>query len=480
MSLFLTVIAVLTVLLVSLWRRYSFFSTRGIKGPTPLPLLGNILDNRHKPWMTTYKRREQKYGKIHGIFSGTTPILVVSDPVLLKKIMVQDFNYFTGRIDERFNHVIERQMIFAKQGEEWNTWRRAMTPAFSPQKLKAMMPFIDSAVDHLLLDVKKRTKTDPRIEVRSMLTNFTMEVIAMTGLGIQMDTNQQQEPMVTAIKQFFSQSSLNLVFGFFLPKSVKTAIGYTVFNKSGLEAAVACVRAVINERRKEGLAKKSRVDFTSALMSAKLEYNGIQRSPTDDEIIANILSLFLAGFEPQAILLSITIFFLAKYPEIQERLMKEVEECTASGADFESVKDMKYMEAVFQESLRLYPPSTYTERKVTKEYDMDGVKLPVGLDIFIPTYNIQHDESNFSDPEKFDPNRFLGQESESFAHLPFGHGPRACPGMRFTMLESKILLSRLMQEYEFVSTGQETIDISETVDEVLMTSDIVVQFRSRK
>ena len=156
-----------------------------------------------------------------------------------------------------------------------------------------------------------------------------------------------------------------------------------------------------------------------------------------------------------------------------------------SSVDYESVKDMKYMDAVLNEVLRLYPLSTFTERKVSKTYDMNGILLPVGLHIFVPIQVIHHDEKNHPNPETFDPERFMPDrigDMDPFTFLGFGYGQRSCPGNRFAILEAKVALASIMLRFEFtkVEDGPALIDVTETVDELLATEDILVSFKKRK
>lgn len=475
MSLAAIVVTVLVAVVFSLWRRYAFFSSRGIPGPTPLPFLGNILHNRHETWMKTYKQDEEKYGKVYGIFSGTTPVLVVSDPVLLKKILVKDFPHFDSRPTDRFNHPIERLMLLAERGKNWIKWRKAMTPVFSPQKLRGMSLVMDTAIDRMLKRLEELLEDEAEIEVRKIMDEFTLEVIATAGHGMQM-TDERKVKLAQATKQFYDYSTVSkLVLSFLLPTCIKRRINFTIFNREGLEGLCNVFREVVDEQMKDREDNNSTPGLISAYIDVNAEY---------EATIANILCVFLAGVETVPIMLSITIFLLAQHPEIQERLRREAEESTGSGVDFESVKDMKFMEAVFNESLRLFPPSTFSERRVSKDYDMEGVILLQGLNVFIPIYNMHHDESNFPDPETFDPDRFMpGSETpvKPMTFLPFGHGPRVCPGVRFAMLESKMMLSRLPLDYELTScgSGHEKVDISATVDDILQTAELMVRFQRR-
>lgn len=296
--------------------KFSFFSSRGIRGPKPVIFQGNM--SFEKPWMAVARRREQEFGKVYGVYDGTKPKLVINDPVVLKRIMVRDFAHFTDRITDRFEHPIEQKMMHVLKGDEWSAWRKIMTPAFSPQKLKAMMPLIQSSTDNLVTELRR--KAGASVDIRSIVTSFSLEVIAKTGLGIEMNLHERPEPVAEAIKLYFRTSSWKLLVGNILPTWFKSLIRYTAFNKQGLEAACKYMAAVIQERRKDLDQKRDFADFTSILLKAARDTSDGQQLITDEAIIASVFIIFIAGFEATALLLSLTIYHLAQSPEIQERV----------------------------------------------------------------------------------------------------------------------------------------------------------------
>ena len=115
----------------------------------------------------------------------------------------------------------------------------------------------------------------------------------------------------------------------------------------------------------------------------------------------------------------------------------------------------------------------------------NGAVLPVGLDILVPIYLIHRDPRYFEQPDTFDPERFLPprlEEVKPFTFLPFGDGPRACPGARFAILEVKSTLARILTHYELHQSDPslQEIDVSKTVDEVLILGSFKVRFLPRK
>jgi len=144
--------------------------------------------------------------------------------------------------------------------------------------------------------------------------------------------------------------------------------------------------------------------------------------------------------------------------DIQKRLQNEIDqvlENTNGQAPYEAVNGMEYLDAVINEALRMYPVAAMLDRLCLKDFELPptlpGMKpfiIRKGQGIMIPVYGLQHDPKYFEEPEKFDPERFLGERKKDSlncgAYLPFGLGPRMCIGNRFALLETKVLLFHLL------------------------------------
>lgn len=128
---------------------------------------------------------------------------------------------------------------------------------------------------------------------------------------------------------------------------------------------------------------------------------------------------------------------MSKNPIIQKRLkneIKEVFETNNGELTYEAVKNMKYLEMVFLEISRLYPPLPYLERRCNKDYSMEPFSdfvIRKGTPVIIPICSIQRDATHFPDPNKFDPERFSPENRmkiNTYTYMAFGAGPRKCIG----------------------------------------------------
>uniref|UniRef100_A0A2P2I7R7 Cytochrome P450 6k1-like n=1 Tax=Hirondellea gigas TaxID=1518452 RepID=A0A2P2I7R7_9CRUS len=179
---------------------------------------------------------------------------------------------------------------------------------------------------------------------------------------------------------------------------------------------------------------------------------------TEEVITAQCVLFYMAGYDTTATTLSFVSYCLALHPGIQQRLMQEIEDvieqcCPGDSAvTYEAIQQMTYLEMVFAETLRLYPPAPRVDRRCTKEYILPGtnVTIEVGTKITIPIYSIHRDSRYYPDPERFDPERFTSENKArrpQIVYMPFGSGPRNCIGKRFALMEAKIALVQLLQEF---------------------------------
>lgn len=129
---------------------------------------------------------------------------------------------------------------------------------------------------------------------------------------------------------------------------------------------------------------------------------------------------------------------------------------------YDSIMDMKYMDMVIDESLRLYSPLNRFERVANKDFEFEGVKIKKGQVVVVPVYPLHYDPEIYPDPETFDPERFSDENKktrDSASFLPFGTGPRICIGMRFALIEIKILLASILSQYRFVTCDRTPVMI---------------------
>jgi len=224
---------------------------------------------------------------------------------------------------------------------------------------------------------------------------------------------------------------------------------------------------LIEERKKRliaelGTESEKRSDDDRDLLSLLIKANLETGQVTDREVRDNINNFFLAGHDTTATTLTIASYYLAKFPEIQEKVRQEVISVIGESASSiattaiptqADLKRMPYLTAVIKEALRIHPPlSILNPRKLQTDVVLsDGRQLPKGAYMSINIWGINHDPENWPDPERFFPERHLDENPshDPLAFLTFSSGKRICLGMQFAWTELRVVLSMLLARYKW-------------------------------
>nr|XP_012216734.1 PREDICTED: probable cytochrome P450 6a21 [Linepithema humile] len=214
------------------------------------------------------------------------------------------------------------------------------------------------------------------------------------------------------------------------------------------------VTNVIEYRLKNNAIKH---DFADILVDLKKHPEKLPELELTNEIlVAQAFILFVAGYFTSYTTMSHILHELALNPHIQKQLKEEITnelEKTGGAIEYESIKRMSYLDAIFKETLRKHPAVTHIMRHAVTDYTFSGIKqlrIRKGQRIWIPIRQFQHDPDIFCNPEVFDPERFMGNTEliDSMYYLPFGTGSRNCIGARFGTYEIKVGIVRIIRNFK--------------------------------
>ncbi|XP_038211824.1 cytochrome P450 9e2-like isoform X1 [Zerene cesonia] len=484
---------ILTIVYIYLRQIYSRFTANGVKQIDPVPLLGNmwpIITRKHNfiyDLETYYKQFPNE--RFVGKFEFMNAAVVVRDLDLIKKITIKDFEHFLdhrGFTDEEVEPIFARN-LFSLRGQEWKDMRSTMSPAFTSSKIRVMVPFIEEVGNQMIQALKKRIDESEsgtiEVDCKDLTTRVTNDVIATCAFGLKVNSHEVNNEFYEKGKEA-SQFKLRQMFMFFaynaLPGLVKR-LKLTLFSKSTTRFFTRLVLDTMSTRETN---KIIRPDMIHLLMEAKkgqlnheekpkdavnnagfatveessVGKRKIQREWTDNDLIAQAVLFFIAGFETISTSMSFALHELALNPEIQERLVKEIKEDAAKHngkIDYHSIQSLPYLDMVISEVLRMWPPAFQLDRVCAKDYNMGKPNsksskdfiLRKGEIVLIPMWCIHRDPEFFPNPEKFDPERFSEKNKDKInpmTYMPFGVGPRNCIGSRFALLELKMILYQIL------------------------------------
>lgn len=201
---------------------------------------------------------------------------------------------------------------------------------------------------------------------------------------------------------------------------------------------------------------------------------------TDEEIIGQCIVFFVAGSETAGATLAFTAFYLAHHPDVQDKLLREIDDAVKSRdneSTYKFVQSLEYLERVICEVLRLATVGYINVRQCMETCVIEGVEFPAGVCVNIPAFVIHRIPEYWPEPERFDPDRFLPElvkKRPAFAYMPFGLGPKQCIGIRMAQLELKMALVQILQRVKFEKREDTTKELKFRAATILQPRDPVV------
>ncbi|KAM5261910.1 cytochrome P450 3A12-like isoform 2-T2 [Hipposideros larvatus] len=436
---------------------HRLFKKLGIPGPTPLPFFGTFLGYRKGVWDFD-KKCFKKYGNIWGFYDGRQPVLAITDPDMIKIVLVKEcYSVFTNR--QPAGPVgFMKSAISLSEDENWKRIRTLLSPTFTSGKLKEMFPIIGQYGDMLVRNLKKEAEKGKPITLKDIFGAYSMDVITSTSFGVNIDSlNNPQDPFVKNIKKLLNFNILNplilsiVLFPFLIP--VFEALNIFVFPKPLTDFFTKSIKKIKESRLND--KRKHRVDFLQLMINSQnSKETDTHKALSDLELVAQSIVFIFAGYETTSTSLSFLMYILATHPDVQQKLQEEIDSTFPNKAPptYDALVQMEYLDMVVNETLRLFPVLARIERVCKKDVEINGVFIPKGTVVIMPSFVLHRDSAFWPEPEEFRPERFSKQNKDSinpYIYLPFGTGPRNCIGMRFALMNMKLAVVRVLQNFSF-------------------------------
>ncbi|CAF1214313.1 unnamed protein product [Rotaria magnacalcarata] len=480
-TLFLIAI-VLAIYLIHIYRSYSFFKNLGIDGPTPTFFLGNVQDfAATKRISISIRNWTQQFGRIYGYFEGHTPVLVVSDPHLLHQIFREHFSKFHSRrqfpLEDRSARIGVH--LFSATGSEWHRQRNIIQSAFSPSKMKRMIPSINDCLGDLMTKLDESIRTEPNgFDIYKLYKSLTMDVIWRCCFGIR--TNMQNDPnnafFIRAQQVFARENStyLTTLLGIFIPELQPCWLSlhsWTNTIKSKLrqllpfgerfiaddpnewlkEHVEECIGQALNSSDEPDLLHLM-LHATRTTSNSTDQQNCKQSSLTLNEVKQNLYLFMVAGYETVSTALAYVTYILVTHPKEQIKLRDHINSHLSKDTidNYDTVKGMKYLDWFIRETLRMYPITPIViNRECSEEINVQGLCcISPGTKVTLDMYSLHYDNDLWGDVDTniFCPERF-SKKCNPLPWVAFGVGRRNCIGMQFALAEIKFAVIRLLQNY---------------------------------
>ncbi|XP_008589156.1 PREDICTED: cytochrome P450 3A21-like [Galeopterus variegatus] len=436
---------------------HGLFKRIGIPGPTPLPLLGTITGYFRGFWDFDIKCYK-KYGRMWGLYDGRRPVLAITDTDMIKTVLVKEcYSFFTNR--RPLGPVgFMKSAVSISEDEEWKRMRTLLSPTFTSGKLKEMFPIIGQYGDVLVKNLRWEAEKGKPVSMKDIFGAYSMDVITGTSFGINIDSlNNPQDPFVEKAKKLlrfnFSDPLFLLIVLFPFLTPIFEVLNISMFPRHVTQFFKDSVKRMKESRLKD--KQKHRVDLLQLMIdSQNSEETQSRKVLSDLELVAQSIIFILAGYETTSSTLSFIMYLLATHPDVQQKLQEEIDATlpNKAPATYDTLVQMEYLDMVVNESLRLFPIAGRLERLCKKDVEVSGVFIPKGVVVMIPVFALHRDPKYWTEPEEFRPERFSKKNKDSidpYIYMPFGSGPRNCIGMRFALMNIKLALIRVLQNFSF-------------------------------
>jgi len=410
------------------------------------PFVGNLFEYRKD--RLGLLRRIARESDVCGLYFGPFPSIMFNRPEHVHSILVEHaYDFDKGlAIHNTFRPVIGNG-IFSSEGDFHRRQRKLMSPPFQPRHIASYA----GIMGHYGEQIQQTWPDNAVIDINQQMTNLTMSIIgkALFDADVFTETDELGAAMTVAIAYIAHATSVLFPppYSWPLPRNLRTRKAVQVLRNH--------IQHFIDERRSN---PTERNDFLSILLQAR-DDDG--KPMSDEQLMAECLTLFGAGHETTATALSWAWYLLCQHPEMYQKVQVEVDSVLQGRTPmYDDLSRLPYCLQVFKEAMRLYPPAYLLSRRALREVEIDGYRIPKGWVVLLAPYTLHRREDSFPEPEKFDPERFTPEREKQlprYVYLPFGAGPRICLGLYFAMMEGHLLLAALAQRISFSLVPGQTI-----------------------
>lgn len=499
-----------------------------IPGPEPKPFFGNALDVVHckTPYdvMQTALSLSNPFDKVVRIWLGSRLIVALYEPddvevilnsnVHLKKS--KDYKYFEPWLGDG---------LLISHGEKWRSHRKMIAPTFHMNILKSFMDVFNKnsrAVCKAIAEEK-----DKCFDVHDYMSGITVDILLETAMGINRsrgDQNKAGFDYAMAVMKLCEIIHMRQFKFYLRPSFIYNMTKYKKLEEGFINIIHTLTKKVVKQKKEEYVARKKAGNTETLLEQVTRDVEEKERKEADlrntnpeglkglrddlDDIDENdvgakkrlafldfmveashqegmniqdsdikeeVDTIMFEGHDTTAAGSSFTLCMLGVHQHIQDKVMEELNSIFGDSnraCTFADTLEMKYLERVILESLRMYPPVPIIARELEEDVQIKtkNLVLPAGTTVLVAQFKIHRSPETYPNPTVFDPDNFLPERCANrhyYSFIPFSAGPRSCVGRKYALLKLKVLLSTVLRNYKVKSEVPE--------EEFKLQADIILK-----
>ncbi|XP_059474801.1 uncharacterized protein LOC132196280 [Neocloeon triangulifer] len=440
-----------------------------IPGPRAWPFIGNA------PLMLGHDLTEffqyvctnvvEEYGRLVRFWVVNKPQVIITKASDAEKIL-QGMQHHVKSENYRILHGWMGDGLLTSKDEKWRAHRKILTPAFHFNILHEFLPILNKNSKIMVekLSQSSEFKTGKDFNIFDSVSLCALDIICESSMGTVINAqSHSNSPYVQAVNRlntlltarYFSPFlRFDWIFKFSsmkrdIDQQLKISDDFT--DRVILERKKYLNSLKSDDARIEKGDKKKNLAFLDMLLKAQDEGGQFL---THKDLQDQVSTFMFEGHDTVTTATSWALFMMGTHPDIQEKVIEELDRVfgvSGRAPTMNDLTELKLLERCIKESLRLYPSVPFFERCIREDAILhDGTIIPAGCDVSFIAYRIHRDPEYFPDPEKFDPDRFLPENSQGrhpYAYLPFSAGPRNCIGQKFALMEEKVVISTVLRKF---------------------------------
>ena len=466
-----------------------------LPGPRGLPIFGNMFQIRRDHVHLDVERWAREYGPLFRVKLGPQPIVVLSDHEHIAAVLRDRPDGF-----RRGAHLqnVAREMgltpgLFGSEGDAWRRQRRMVMSGLDPTRVRAYFAQLLRVTLRLRARWRAAAREGRALDLQPELMRYTVDTVAGLTFGADINTLESDGDII--------QQHLDKIFPA-LYRRVMSPLPYWRWLRLGadrqLDRSVAEVNSAIAgfiaQARERLRAEPARRAQPPNLLEAMIVAADDGNTGIDDQQVAgNVLTMLLAGEDTTANTLAWMLHLLHRHPDCLAWARDEVRRVAGTPEDFtpERLAELDYLEACIHETMRLKPVAPFVVVEALRDTTVGDLRIETGTLVWCVMRHDSVSGGHFDLPERFDPQRWLGDANASSADtsrakrisMPFGAGPRTCPGRYLALLEMKMALAMLLGSFEIESVeavGSRDADVEERMSFTMVPVGLTMKLAARR
>ena len=434
-----------------------------LPGPRGWPIVGNLFQIERDQLHRNVEAWHREFGPVFRFNLGRRTLLGLADHEAIATALRDRPDGFRRT---RPLEAIGKEMgltagVFAANGEAWKNQRRMVMAGFDPTHVKAYFSSLLTVTQRLRKRWQPAAAAGTALALQPELMRFTVDAIAGLAFGADINTLESDDDVIQRHLDKIFPALFKRIFSFFpLWRYVRRPADRQL--ERSIVAVNIAIAGFIDDARARLATDPTRRARPPNLLEAMIVAADAGGSGvTDTEVAGNVMTMLLAGEDTTANTLAWMIYLLHGHPAALQRARAEVRALATDSAAFttEQMASLDYLEACAHETMRLKPVAPFQVIESLRDTVIAGVRVPAGTGVWCVMRSDSVDARYFSNPEAFEPQRWLDGGEASAGHaassakrvsMPFGGGPRVCPGRYLALLEIKMAIAMLLTHFDIV------------------------------